>query len=1267
MKSTPYLLVSMLIPVCAAQPEAARHYLGTSLSLTPPSSDLRENIARHHIESVAADLALTPEDLSSVYIAKQYRTEHNGVTHIIFRQRFHGADVLNAEWVVNLDRDGRILNAGGNLVRGPKSRMLPPASRSLTAVRSAVRAVNPKLVDTFHVLESVQSARTPNGVRFDRGPLPFDVEGRLVWYSVNDELRPAWNFFVADTDRIHRFSVTVDDASQDILKQQPLTFAQSVARKSLPAGTPGGMVFERESPQPVSQPGVRVTTPPPVVDRTLQSFQGDPVASPLGWTDGVATAGNNVIAGENLLGTGFIVPTPSASVNGIFNFNLQLGPNTSPLDYRDAANTNLFYWVNTAHDMHYRYGFDEQSGNFQADNLGRGGVGGDPVYAYTHYGAQALTVGAVENAFFSWQGGDTDDGIQPEIAMYVSAAAGPAGDFFTDGSYDAQVMVHEYTHGVSSRLARQAYNTFQGSSMGEAWSDFYGLEYTLAEGGAPDGLYPLGQYFDQSWGFGGARSRPYSTNMDLNPLTFANIGHVRSAPEVHADGEIWMECMWEMRGNLIGQFGETEGRNRARQIVIDGMKLSIPASTMVDMRDAILLADRVDYGGASQDQIWAAFAKRGMGALAYSDGGNTIHVASSFDTPNPSGAVRFYDNPVVIGEPIRLIYQNPSYTQPTVAIQLTTPSGDSERMILHQHGSIYVGSMSTRLAGVGKNNLILDLVPGDEINASWSDPNGGSGAQATLSTMLPYFLTTSANTYTFGTETKFGPGTTLVFGTLPFQFPFFDKHYGTYYAYSTGLLAFDRPVTSTSCTDAAALRQYIGVTPLWMSLSTTGTAQPNEGIYVSRATDGSSITFRWAAEYTPFAQQPVPVNYAVTLHSDGRIGYNYGSGNHIQPATGSTCGPQAAGLSNGHDTYVATLVFTNWENAANVTYNPPFHPTSTPDGTITAPQPGAHVQDLLTISGTATDSTILRSVDIFIDGVQRTRIGLSGTRASWNAGTFNLPSLGLKPGDHTVQVRVTNAAGATSDVPSPAVAFTMDPGMASLPMVAIERPMAGATITGNLTVSGYAYDADLRVSAVDTLIDGVTRGVTSYGTSRTDICGPLSPAPPNCPAVGFTGTFGTVEANPPISNGKHTLQVRVRDAMGRLIFYPDTPITFTVNNPPIAKIIGVLETPNTNATLSGVTTISGYVYSPGHRITSVSVRVDGTIYASQTPNLSRPDLCPGLPDADLCPAIGFRVTIDTSQFLNGPHIVGVRAVNELGDFLVFPAEVNGGINIFTKN
>ena len=127
----PIFLFATLLTLNAAQPEAPVHFLGRAEPLTGPSSAPAENIARRHLGSLAADLGLSRNDLDAVYLTKQYRTEHNGVTHLVFRQRFLGADVLNAEWVVNVDADGRILNAGGTLVPAPGNRSMPdPHARS---------------------------------------------------------------------------------------------------------------------------------------------------------------------------------------------------------------------------------------------------------------------------------------------------------------------------------------------------------------------------------------------------------------------------------------------------------------------------------------------------------------------------------------------------------------------------------------------------------------------------------------------------------------------------------------------------------------------------------------------------------------------------------------------------------------------------------------------------------------------------------------------------------------------------------------------------------------------------------------------------------------------------------------------------------------------------------------------------------------------------------------------------------------------------------
>jgi len=45
---------------------------------------------------------------------------------------------------------------------------------------------------------------------------------------------------------------------------------------------------------------------------------------------------------------------------------------------------------------------------------------------------------------------------------------------------------------------------------------------------------------------------------------------------------------------------------------------------MVEMRDSILMAESVDFGGASQNQIWNAFARRGLGVLARAATGAAI-------------------------------------------------------------------------------------------------------------------------------------------------------------------------------------------------------------------------------------------------------------------------------------------------------------------------------------------------------------------------------------------------------------------------------------------------------------------------------------------------------------------------------------------------------------------------------------------------------------------------------------------------------------------
>jgi extracellular elastinolytic metalloproteinase len=73
--------------------------------------------------------------------------------------------------------------------------------------------------------------------------------------------------------------------------------------------------------------------------------------------------------------------TTQSSAGLIFNYTQD--PSLSPSEQvnSDAARTNVFYILNTWHDVVYLYGVTESAFNFQQTNVNSGGLGGDRVLA----------------------------------------------------------------------------------------------------------------------------------------------------------------------------------------------------------------------------------------------------------------------------------------------------------------------------------------------------------------------------------------------------------------------------------------------------------------------------------------------------------------------------------------------------------------------------------------------------------------------------------------------------------------------------------------------------------------------------------------------------------------------------------------------------------------------------------------------------------------------------------------------------------------------
>ncbi len=221
--------------------------------------------------------------------------------------------------------------------------------------------------------------------------------------------------------------------------------------------------------------------------------------------------------------------------------------------------------------------------------------------------------------------------IRAMLSEGVEVTLSRDGSSQLDSSFDNGVIVHEYGHGVSIRLTGGPNNSgclTNEQQMGEGWSDWLALVMTPVSDS--DGTIPRGIGTYASGGTTtdiGIRTYHYTTDMNVNPHTYANIPG-ESVP--HGVGSIWCAMIWDLYWALVEVYGfdddlykGTGGNNMAMQLVIDGMKMQSCDPTFIDGRDAILLADEALYEGANRCLIWEVFARRGLGYSAVAT--NTVN------------------------------------------------------------------------------------------------------------------------------------------------------------------------------------------------------------------------------------------------------------------------------------------------------------------------------------------------------------------------------------------------------------------------------------------------------------------------------------------------------------------------------------------------------------------------------------------------------------------------------------------------------------------
>ncbi|NRA84637.1 MAG: peptidase, partial [Gammaproteobacteria bacterium] len=244
--------------------------------------------------------------------------------------------------------------------------------------------------------------------------------------------------------------------------------------------------------------------------------------------------------------------------------------------------------------------------------------------------------------------------------IYDAIAAGTAVEVslfnqtpFKDGTFDNGTVAHEWGHYISNRLVGNSSGLInnQGGSMGEGWGDFHALmlfvraeDVNLPDNDKFQAAYSGSGYTDSF--YSGIRRAPYSTNMDINPLTFKHIEKDVELPEnvrqssdnaeVHAAGEIWTLALWEVYVGLINDDRHTfdEAQSLMMDYLVAGYKMTPIAPTYTEARDAILA---VAYANDAEDYkvMLKGFAKRGLGLGAVSpDRFSQDHagVVESFET-----------------------------------------------------------------------------------------------------------------------------------------------------------------------------------------------------------------------------------------------------------------------------------------------------------------------------------------------------------------------------------------------------------------------------------------------------------------------------------------------------------------------------------------------------------------------------------------------------------------------------------------------------------
>jgi extracellular elastinolytic metalloproteinase len=223
---------------------------------------------------------------------------------------------------------------------------------------------------------------------------------------------------------------------------------------------------------------------------------------------------------------------------------------------------------------------------------------------------------SIPAVFVSQNSGNTLRSLVP-ISGTVRLA--PTPPLQRDGDIDADIVFHEYCHGLTWRMIGSMKGPLAGA-IGEGMSDVCAMLLTVDDD--PLNADAIGEYsFSDAHGIRRQRYAGY------NLITYGDI----VGTEVHADGELYGAIGWRM----IELFGAAR-RSDLIDYLVDGMNYTPATPKFENMRDGILqsIANTPSAVAGDDCLVWRAFAHYGVGVGASAVvKGKSVKVTESFTLP----------------------------------------------------------------------------------------------------------------------------------------------------------------------------------------------------------------------------------------------------------------------------------------------------------------------------------------------------------------------------------------------------------------------------------------------------------------------------------------------------------------------------------------------------------------------------------------------------------------------------------------------------------